>query len=545
MTRTAVLSGIDRTASVIWASFLGAILAAGATSPPQIAPNGVLNSASSAMVGAANSSIAEGSIFSIYGSHLGPSSSPATAYPLQTTLGGVSVQVMGVNGATLNAIPIFVSPNVVNAILPDNTPVGAAGVYITYNGQASAAVPFQVVANSFGIFSVNSNGWGAGVITGTNYQLYSASAPATPGETAVIWGTGLGASPGDTGTAPPQQIDMPNLPLSVYVGTQAATVSYRGRAAFTGEDQINFVIPSGITGCYVPVAVEIGNIVSNFVTMPIAPAGQSCPDPTPAPVPPLGLGPPGIPPPTGDIILVSETNITTATVTTELAVAFFGTPQTNEFPYVPPLYSNPFALPPGTCVGNTGFPPFIDVLAEPLPAGTMTLSGPNGTVQVPPLGPNSGSYSTQIGGGSGASAEPLFLSAGSYTVSGVGGAFVAPALPGPGVGPFSQNITVPTPLTWTNQADITVIDRSAPLEITWAGGDPNGTVQITGDLGFICNANAGDGHFTIPAFVLTTYVPGAGYLEIGASSTTPFTASGISSGAIHSAVFFRKNVTYQ
>jgi uncharacterized protein (TIGR03437 family) len=531
---------------VTWTGLFALGFTVAATAQPQIAANGVLNAASSARVGAANSSIAPGSIFSIYGSNLGPSSSPATAYPLQTTLGGVSVQVTGLDAMTLNAIPIFVAPNIVNAILPENTPVGIASLTVTYDGQSSDPVTFQVIASSFGVFSVNSNGWGAGIITGTNYQFYSASAPAPPGDTAVIWGTGLGASAGDTGIAPPQQLNMPNLPLSVYVGTQVATVSYQGRAAFTGEDQINFVIPAGITECYVPVAVEIGNIVSNFVTMPIAPAGQSCPDPTPAPVPPLGFGPSvRPPPPTGDITLLRVTNIATTTVTTEFTGAFFGSPQTNEFPYMPPLYSNPFSLPPGTCVGNTGFPSFIDVLVESIPAGTIIIIGPNGTTQVPPLSPNSGSYSTQIGGGSGATAEPLFLSGGAYTISGTGGDFVPPASASPGVGAFSQDISIPTPLTWTNQAGVSTIDRSAPLEITWAGGDPNGTVQITGDLGFICNANASDGHFTIPAFVLATYAPGAGYLEIGTSSTTPFMASGISSGAIHSAVFFRKNVTYQ
>lgn len=62
-----------------------------------------------------------------------------------------------------------------------------------------------------------------------------------------------------------------------YVGTEAATAIYRGRAGFTGEDQINFVVPAGVTGCYVPVAVKIGKIVSNFVTMPIAAAGNPVP----------------------------------------------------------------------------------------------------------------------------------------------------------------------------------------------------------------------------------------------------------------------------
>jgi uncharacterized protein (TIGR03437 family) len=92
---------------------------------PQIAANGVLNAASNALVGWPNSSIAQGSIVSIYGTDLGPSSSPALAYPLQTTLGGVSVQVS--SGSTMsNAIPIFVGPSQINAILPDSTATGAA-----------------------------------------------------------------------------------------------------------------------------------------------------------------------------------------------------------------------------------------------------------------------------------------------------------------------------------------------------------------------------------------------------------------------------------
>jgi uncharacterized protein (TIGR03437 family) len=534
----------------IWLVFspilFGTIFESAAAGQPQVAANGVLNAASSALVGWPNSSIAQGSMFSIYGSNLGPPSSPATSYPLQMTLGGVSVQVTSESG-TLNAIPIFVAPNVVNAILPGNTPAGEASLTVTFGGQISDAVPFQVAVNSFGVFSVNSNGLGVGVITGTNYELYPVSSPAKPGDTAVIWGTGLGASPGDTGFAPPQQIDMPNLPLLVYVGTQAATVSYRGRAAFTGEDQINFVIPAGITGCYVPVAVQIGNIVSNFVTMPIASTGQSCPDPTP-PVPPLGSGPTdGIPPPTGNITLLRDTFIGTTTVTTDYGIAFFGDPQTEAFPYVPPVFGNPYSLPVGTCIGGVTFPAFIDVLVSELPAGPISISGPNGTTQLTEA-PNSGSYASEIGGGSGASAQPLFISAGAYTISAPGGVFVAPALPGPGLGPFSQNITVPQPLIWTNQGDISTVNRSAGLDVTWTGGDPNGTVQITADVGFICNVRTSDQHFMIPAFVLLSYPATgtlAGLLELGTVSTTPFTASGISSGTMNSEVLIRKNVTYQ
>ena len=77
------------------------------TAQPQITANGVVNAASNAPVGWPNASIAPGSIFSIYGTNLGPASSPALAFPLQTTLGGVSVQVTSASG-TEDAIPIFV-----------------------------------------------------------------------------------------------------------------------------------------------------------------------------------------------------------------------------------------------------------------------------------------------------------------------------------------------------------------------------------------------------------------------------------------------------
>jgi uncharacterized protein (TIGR03437 family) len=206
---------------------------------PQIATDGVLNAASNALANWPNSSIAQGSIISIYGSNLGPVSSPQQSYPLKSALGGVSVQVSSA-GRTLGAFAIFVSPNQVNAILPQGTPVGLASLNLTFNGQTSNTVLFQVTSSTFGTFTTSGDGSGAGIITNANYLLYSQSVPATPGDVATLWGTGIGASPGDDGSAPPQQVDLADLALSVSVGTQPARVTYRGRAAFTGEDQINW-----------------------------------------------------------------------------------------------------------------------------------------------------------------------------------------------------------------------------------------------------------------------------------------------------------------
>ena len=119
-----------------------------ACAQPQVSDGGIRNAASSAPPAFPSGSIAQGSIFSIYGSNLGPASSPAQSYPLQPTLGGVAVQVTS-ESVTLNAIPIFVSPNLINAILPDNTPVGPATLAVTFGGQASNAALFQVIGSSF------------------------------------------------------------------------------------------------------------------------------------------------------------------------------------------------------------------------------------------------------------------------------------------------------------------------------------------------------------------------------------------------------------
>jgi hypothetical protein len=246
--------------------------------------------------------------------------------------------------------------------------------------------------------------------------------------------------------------------------------------------------------------------------------------------------------PTGNVTLGRSTMIGTTTSTTDAGQAFFGNPQILAFPYVPPVFGNPYSLPVGTCIGGVTFPEFIDVLTSTLDAGpAITITGPNGSQQLVAPG-----YDAQLGGGSGANAEPLYLSVGSYTASGPGGTEL-----GAVVGPFSQNFTIPQPLTWTNQSNISTVDRSTGLDVTWTGGDPNGAIQITSDLlmTFICNARISDQHFTIPAFVLLSLPPSSAAstdtLRLSATSTTAFTAAGISSGTINSVVTIVKNVTYQ
>jgi uncharacterized protein (TIGR03437 family) len=83
-----------------------------------------LSSAVARGQGLPGSGVAQGSIFSIYGSGLGPATwIEANQFPLPTTLGGTSVMVT-VQGTSVPVIVLGADSTQVNALLPSNTPIG-------------------------------------------------------------------------------------------------------------------------------------------------------------------------------------------------------------------------------------------------------------------------------------------------------------------------------------------------------------------------------------------------------------------------------------
>src|SRR5580698_3294455 len=132
----------------------------------------VANSTSAA--GLPNSGIAQGSIFIVYGSSLGPATLATDPNPFQDmSVGGTSMAVTAANGAVINIPMYYTSGTQVAGLLPSNTPVGAGTLTLTYNGTASNAQPITVVANNVGMFSVTENGQGAGIVTYADYSLVS------------------------------------------------------------------------------------------------------------------------------------------------------------------------------------------------------------------------------------------------------------------------------------------------------------------------------------------------------------------------------------
>src|SRR5215472_457942 len=80
-----------------------------------------------------NSPVAQGTVFVIKGSGLGPASISVASAPFQsTTLNGTSVTV-AVGSTTINALMYYTSDAQVAALLPSNTPTGAGTFTVTYN----------------------------------------------------------------------------------------------------------------------------------------------------------------------------------------------------------------------------------------------------------------------------------------------------------------------------------------------------------------------------------------------------------------------------
>jgi uncharacterized protein (TIGR03437 family) len=442
----------------------------------------------------------------------------------------------------------YTSAGQVAAILPSATPTGSGTITVTYNGTASPTSPITVVPSSLGIFSVNQQGNGTGVILDGNNNPSSSTSPFQIGETVVAWGTGLGPISAPDNTTPPSG-NLPGITTAVYVGGVSVTPSYAGRSGYAGEDQINFMIPAGVSGCNVPISISVTNgsstVSSNTVTIAVG-SGGTCTS--------TSATPPGLTSTSGSLRI--GTVLWNHSVTTELLpnasgalVSTVTTADQGEASFE--KYSaNPYAtttnidLPYGTCI----------ILPQVTPA-SLTLTGLDAgpAINVTGNGANrsitettsvTGSYYSTIGGGTalpGQTVQPLFLTGGSFTFNNGSG--------GKDVGAFTGTFTVPSsPFTWTNYSSITSVSLSTPLTVMWTGGDPSWDVFLIGGsdisvtgasvvgVNFECRAHDSDGMITVPVSILSQLPPSGtesagtvsiplGALTMIASPTTLSTAT--------------------
>jgi len=524
------------------ASWIFLVLALLSIPPPAssapIITGGPVNAAGYMLNGLPNSGIAQGSIFILFGSEMGPGELlQVSAFPIPKDLGGTSIKVT-VGAITVDCLILYTLNRQVAAILPSNTPLGNGTVRVTFNGQTSGPAPIQVVQRRLGVFTRNAAGSGPAIIqnftTETNQlPVNSILNAATPGQVEVLWGTGIGPAAGDEAIGPVPG-DMPGLPIEVFVGGQQAAVTYRGRSGCcAGIDQIVFTVPQGVQGCYVSVAVLIGGVMSNSTTMAIAPQRGPCSDPihlNSADITQLQGG--------GNLNLAE---ITLLRIAGKLSVAGQGPIEGNadigqaEFKSVNAsdlLASMGIPESPslGSCTllqfqyesffnsvfGDGGNPiPEQSIDAGPV----LNVSGPRGSKQIPRSSPQSvGNYEARLGGIEiGGPTSPDYLDPGTYTFdNGAGGA---------AVGPFNTQLILPSNLLWTNRDTLpAVIPRSQPLHVTWSGADNSAEfVIILGSsanpasgsaVSFSCAVNAGLGTFIVPARILSA-LPASGQAAEG------------------------------
>jgi uncharacterized protein (TIGR03437 family) len=527
---------------------------------PSIAAGGVYNTASYAPSGLPGAAIAQGSLFVIFGKNMGPAAlTVAPSLPYTTSLGGTSLSVT-VNGTTTKPYMVYTSAGQVSALLPSNTPVGTGTITVTYNGTPSATQPITVAAASVGIFTVNQAGSGPGIITTASYAVNSLTSAATAGDANIIWATGLGAA-GSSGSEAAGTAAIAALPTNfqVYVGGVAAKIYGAARSAYPGLDQIVFFVPAGVSGCHVPVVVQTGNIVSNFVTMAIG-TGGVCSDPVGTGLTSTELG-----------LLQKQGTVSLGsiglahTVSAGLTISGFTIPGSTSddgtavferytFQQYTAATGGVSVTTYGACsvyfaTATSG--PTDPTLPVGLDAGSaITITGPSGTKTLTTTAQTPGIYTGTLGGVSGA---PLFLTPGNYLITGPGGK---------DVGPISTNLTLPPTLTWTNASSISTVIRANGQPITWTGGDPSGSVEISGFsalvngtsetiAGFECTAPDSAGQFTIPAVVLLSLPAGSattslGSLSVGAvSAIKNFTATGLDLGYLSAISTSTQTVTYQ
>jgi hypothetical protein len=335
----------------------------------------------------------------------------------------------------------------------------------------------------------------------------------------------------------------------VYVGDTAATVNYHGRSGCcAGVDQIIFEVPPGVEGCYVPVGVQAGDVMSNIATIAVSSAGETCSDSI------LGA----------DLIakLASGQTVNFGYLRLEEGLGGdvgFGTfsrytPETAGLAAYGVSSGYCISCQSGTLACGYGLSDFSPAQIDAGP--TLEVQGFGRSVTVPNYG--GGYYFGVLNASDGS----RFLWGGlSYSVAGAGGSVV---------GPFSvTDILNGTASLIASPASGQSVSLKNDLTIQWSGGNSNlqnGLATIGGIsfadaaetqfVEFQCTVPVSANQFTIPAWVLSTLPPSAtekngtetiplGYIWMGEYDTPiTFQAPGLDRGIITDIFYLPRDVQY-
>jgi uncharacterized protein (TIGR03437 family) len=200
-----------------------------------IYPTGVVNAGSSAPFTA---QLAPGELISIYGTNL--ASTTLTNLSLPSSLGGVTVTINGQQAPIAS-----VGPGQINATVPIGlSPGSIASIQVNNNGALSNVVTNFIGATQPGVF--NSVSAEPAIQHGANYSMVTSSSPAQPGETILLYLTGLGqlTSLGNSTNT----FEVYFAPANGSSSEVQGTVSFSGsQSPIGGGYQMNVVVPTSLT----------------------------------------------------------------------------------------------------------------------------------------------------------------------------------------------------------------------------------------------------------------------------------------------------------
>lgn len=490
-------------------------LAGLASAQPRI--TGIQNNYSYLVPGVPNYGIAQGSIFVLYGSGMAPDGLLQQGFnpALSRNLGGVSVKIT-VSGTTTEAIPYYVSPGQIAAILPSSTPAGSGTMTVTYNGQTSAPFAFTVVRSAFGILTLGGNGLGTAAVYDLDFKYINFTNSAHPGQVVTFWGTGQGPDPNDETKliAAPQNLS--DLPFEFYIANKAARVLYHGRSQFPGLDQIVVEVPEGVDGCYASAYAKTGNMLSNFVTIPVAPSGKYCQDYYASADQAKEYLDSGKTELTSGWFYLGRFTILNPSILGQPATTTIQEVATAQFTKNTPFHSSNWGgvswAHPGCVVTSWNLSsPFSAPFIKALDAGpSVTLTLPDGTTRTLAKQVNGNALTYSFSQVNSTPGNQLFIPTG-------GGTFKFRAPGGEDVGATEQSVTGFPAMVWNERGSTASVSRSQPLTITWSNAAPNSWVLIQGfsiagtspmiATSFGCSEEGSAGRFTIPRDVLAAMVP--------------------------------------
>ncbi|MGH9844295.1 MAG: hypothetical protein ACREEM_36695, partial [Blastocatellia bacterium] len=212
--------------------------------------------------------LAPGSIAAAFGTNLATQTVSAQSLPLPTQLGGTSLRIVDVNGASHQAPLFFVSAGQINYLIPDGVAMGNAQIIVTSGNGAVSTGQSQIASASPALFTTTYNGRGLPValttFDGVSYEpVVNADGSArpvncgTPGRPnyLLLFGTGLRRAGN----------------VKVRIGGLEVTPMFAGaQGSLAGLDQINVMLPPNAPAGMTNISISTGtggSSVSNITQL--------------------------------------------------------------------------------------------------------------------------------------------------------------------------------------------------------------------------------------------------------------------------------------